>query len=285
MSAAEATSPEFLVIIAEPKVGKTSICIGSPDEELKKKGELKVANTGLKKALLIDMEGGTRFYKGFVVRNVKTLDEIKKICKTNRETKQFDIIVIDSISKYVNALIPNAEIRYKNTVAGKNYKIGVEDLTLVPYGAGTTFIEKEFDHVYETELKASFETVVMIGHTKNTSSSEDATELNIKSIDTVGKIKNLVSRSCDSICFMTRKNKKGYLDFNNESAIAGTRVRHLRNQKFLISEEKNGQIETYWEKVFPELYGKTVEDIIATMPVKEESTESKADKVSANDDI
>jgi hypothetical protein len=284
-SAAKAVSPKFLVIIAEPKIGKTTICMGSPDEELKKEGLLKVDNTGLKKALIIDMEDGTDYYEGHVERGIKTLSEIKRICKENRESREYEIVVIDSIRKYIEALIPTAEIRYKSTVAGKNYKVGTDDLIQVPFGAGTSFLEQEFDHIFETELKASFNKVIMIGHTKNNSSIEDASELSIKSIDTVGKIKNLVSRNCDSICFMTRKKNKAYLDFNNENAIAGSRISYLSNRKILISEKKGEQVETYWERVFPELYGKTVEDIIATMPVKEESTESKSDKKAVEDDI
>lgn len=284
-SAAKVVSPKFLVIIAEPKIGKTTICMGSPDEELKEAGLLKVANTGLKKALIIDMEGGTDYYVGHVERDVKTLDEIKRICKENRETKEYEIVVIDSIRKYIEALIPAAEIRYKNTVAGKNYKVGVEDLIQVPFGAGTKFLEDEFDYVFETELKTSFNKVIMIGHTKNNSSIEDATELTIKSIDTVGKIKNLVTRNCDSICFMTRKKNRGYLDFNSENAIAGSRIGYLSNKKILISEKKGDQVETYWERVFPELYGKTVEEIMANEPVEDTTKETKAAKVVADDDI
>jgi hypothetical protein len=37
--------------------------------------------------------------------------------------------------------------------------------------------------------------------------------------------------------------------------------------------------------IFPELYGKTVEDILATLPIEEKSVESKADKKVVADDI
>lgn len=257
-------SPDFLVIIADPKVGKTPTCMG------------------LKDALLVDMQEGALSYRGYK-KQAKTLADIKAICAENRKDRDYKVIVIDTIKEYIDALIPAAEERYKKTQAGKNFKSGVEDLLQVPYGAGTTFLEKEFDHIMETEIKTAFDKVIFLGHTKTTGSSEDNTELTVKSIDTVGKIRNVVTRQCDAIAIMTRKKNKGYLDFkNDEGAIAGSRFDYLVNQKIMISEKEGNTLNTYWENVFPDMYGKTVEEIMASQVKEEPSTPAKSSKKSAD---
>jgi hypothetical protein len=85
---------------------------------------------------------------------------------------------------------------------------------------------------------------------------------------------------------MSRTKDKAYLNFtNDEGAQAGSRYDHLTNRKILISEKKGREVSTHWDMIFPELYGKTVEDILATLPAEEKSVESKADKKVVADDI
>lgn len=260
-------SPDFIVIMADPKVGKTTVALALQD------------------SLLVDMQKGSLSYDGYKVE-AKTMADIKQICKENRETRDYKVIVIDTLKELLDACMPGAVAKYKKTVAGAKFNGTVEDLLQVPYGAGTTFLEKEFMELLETELRPSFEKIILLGHTKSSSSIEDSTELSVKSIDTVGKIRNVVTRLSDAIAIMSRNKDKAYLNFtNDEGAQAGSRYDHLTNRKILISEKKGREVNTHWDMIFPELYGKTVEDIMATMPVEEKTVESKVDKKVVEDDI
>lgn len=245
-------SPDFIVIMADPKVGKTSIALQLQD------------------SLLVDMQSGALSYDGYKVQ-ATTMAEIKAICKQNRETGDYKVVVFDTLKELLDACMPGAVEKYRKTVAGSKFNGGVEDLLQVPYGAGTTFLEKEFMELLEDELRPSFEKIILLGHTKSSSSIEDNVELNVKSIDTVGKIRNVVTRLSDAIASMSRKGNKAYLNFSNDEGVqAGSRYDHLTNKKILISEKSGRDIQTHWDMVFPELYGKTVEEI---MTVKNEPSE------------
>ena len=251
-------SPDFIVIMADPKVGKTTIALQ------------------LKDALLVDMQRGALSYDGYKVE-ATTMEDLKAICKLNRETGDYKVIVLDTLKELLDACMPGAVLKYKKTVAGSKFNGGVEDLLQVPYGAGTSFLEKEFMEFLDDELRASFDKIILLGHTKSSSSIEDSTELSVKSIDTVGKIKNVVTRLSDAIANLSRKGNKAYLNFSNDEGVqAGSRYDHLTGKKILISEKKGRNVETHWDLVFPELYGKTVEEIL-TVPSEpaDEVVESK----------
>ena len=53
------------------------------------------------------------------------------------------------------------------------------------------------------------------------------------------------------IMYMYRKGNKTFLSFKSTDEVTcGARPEHLRNEEILITEYKDGVIETHWDKIF-----------------------------------
>lgn len=53
------------------------------------------------------------------------------------------------------------------------------------------------------------------------------------------------------IMYMYRKGDKTYISFKtNEEVTCGARPVHLRNEEILVSEMIDGELKTYWDKIY-----------------------------------
>ncbi len=96
--------------------------------------------------------------------------------------------------------------------------------------------------------------LIVLGHTKAGSIVKDGKELSVQDVNLTGKLKLLTTSDMDAIGFLHR-NKEGdqnILSFktNERTAAIGSRCSHLANTEFVISEIKDGELVTYWDKVY-----------------------------------
>ncbi len=93
--------------------------------------------------------------------------------------------------------------------------------------------------------------IILLAHVKDKFLESKGGEL-VQSIDLnlTGKVKGIYSSKVDAIAYLTRKDNKGFLSFeNNGKVIAGGRCEHLTGN-ILISEFKEKKLFTYWDNIF-----------------------------------
>jgi hypothetical protein len=80
----------------------------------------------------------------------------------------------------------------------------------------------------------------------------EAIDLNL-----TGKVKSIYSSRVDAIAHMKRIGNKATLEFESlGSVIAGSRYSYLKGSIVISESNDNGELTTYWERIFPSLINK-----------------------------
>lgn len=243
--------PRNLIMFGLPKVGKTS------------------ALAELEDNLIVDLENGTDYVEGFVVKanNIKEIQSIAKAMsptvkgKPNPEYEEnrFKFITIDTITALEDMCLPLAKKLYMETAMGKNYE--GEDVRTLPNGAGYLYIREAMKKIIGW-FKATGKNIILTGHVKDKNLVEGGTDLNVKSLDLNGKLANILSADSDAICYVYRDTETGALMANfgdMSSVLTGARMPHLAGKTIELAErvydEATGEwkINTHWNRIFPSL--------------------------------
>lgn len=237
-------NPRRLVIFSQPKVGKTELASKLPN------------------SLLIDVEDGSEFLTSSIRINV-IQEAIKRdkhpitILKQIREELSkgdttYDYITIDTATGLENMAKELALILYKKSPVGANF-MG-DDVLLLPRGAGYMWLRHAFDKLYTSFSPYAKKCLVLLAHIRASSVTKDGKDVSARDLDLTGKLKQITCSQSDAIGYMYRDpdSGKNILSFeSSENDLAtGARPPHLRNKQFIISEEVEGEIVTYWNKVF-----------------------------------
>lgn len=227
---ANRVNPKRLIIYSKPKTGKTS------------------AFAGLEGNLIIDLENGADYVEAIKVK-ANNLQELKEIGKAIKEAGYpYEYVTIDTVTALEDMVMPLAINLYKNTPMGKNYT-GDSILTL-PNGAGYLYVRQAFFQVLDF-IDTLAPQIILSGHIKDKQVDDKGEMVLSANIDLTGKIKSLICANADAIGYMFRKGDQTILSFKtNEETTCGARPEHLRNEEIVISEMKNGELVTHWEKVY-----------------------------------
>lgn len=227
--AAVSASPRRLVIYSPPKMGKTSIV------------------AGLESCLLLDLEDGSDHVTAVKVK-ASNYQEVHEICEDHvAKGRPFKYIAVDTTTALEDMCIPLALRLYQQTPMGKNYK---DHILALPNGGGYLYLRNAFTMMLD-KLQKAFDRVILLGHIKDKFIEKAGKEVNAKDIDLTGKLKSIVCSSADAIAYLQREGVKTILSFKtSEEIVCGARPAHLRNKEILIAEEKDGTIETYWDKIY-----------------------------------
>lgn len=227
---ANRVNPKRLIIYSKPKTGKTS------------------AFAGLDGNLIIDLENGADYVEAIKVK-ANNLQELKEIGKAIKEANYpYEYVTIDTVTALEDMVMPLAINLYKQTAMGKNYS-GDSILTL-PNGAGYLYIRQAFFQVLDF-IDTLAPQIILSGHIKDKQVDDKGEMVMSANIDLTGKIKSLICANADAIGYMYRKGDQTILSFKtNEEVTCGARPEHLRNEEIVISEMKDGKLETYWDKVY-----------------------------------
>lgn len=131
---------------------------------------------------------------------------------------------------------------------GKNFT--GDNVTTLPNGAGWLYVRQAFFEIIDF-VDTLAPTIILSGHIKDKQVDDKGEMVMAANIDLTGKIKSLICAQADAIGYMFRKGDQVILSFKtNDEVTCGARPDHLRNQEIVISENKNGEIITHWDKVF-----------------------------------
>lgn len=238
-----------MIIFSYPKIGKTEMCTKLPGSYV-----------------IFDFEGGTEFYDCNVVPFHKktstgeplTLEQqVKKWHALKVEMEEnnpkFDFIVIDTLTS-LYSILGNALAVEKYNVENKKNRPLTWDVDELSYGGGQRLKRMVIQEIIQT-LKQYCGCLIMLAHAADKTLGDLTAQLGIKDIALEGKLKDILALKTDAIGFLHRKEpNKNYLSFITEgSAIIGTRLDHLANKEFLISEwcpETRRIKESHWDKIF-----------------------------------
>jgi hypothetical protein len=238
---ADTKSPTKLLIFSKPKVGKTS------------------ALAQLDNALIIDLEKGSSFVEALKYdiqtmaekNNRSPLQELKELCKAIKEAgKPYKYIVVDTVTKLEDMVLPLALQMYKATPQGKSYD--GQNVLHLPNGAGYQYLRDAlFTVLYE--IYSCADKIILLGHLKSKVLEKNGKEVNSADVDLTGKIKSMISADVDAIGLLYREtSNKNILTFKTtDDVICGARSTHLKNQDITLSEViLNNELKTYWDKIY-----------------------------------
>ena len=271
-------SPSILFIYAEQKIGKTYAC------------------TRLEGAELWDFQNGADAYEDAFIENITSYDDMIRAVETNKVSKQFKIVVIDTLLDMNRMLSKFAVKMYKESLTGKDLESAKKEtwytetekldpnlvLQLIGFNKGE---EARYEALvkFVKYLRTSYEKIVFIAHNKlNNNTLAEKGVMVVKEIDLTNKIKEYVLRYADQICMATRDNDtQVYVDFSQKGGGGdanklGGRFDYLEGKKFVLSEkDATGEIHTFWHRIFPDIYGITAEDV--KKEIQELEEKEKAD--------
>lgn len=232
--------PKNLILFGLPKVGKTTALAELPNN------------------LVIDLENGTDFISGYVVKAESYVD-LYNIAKELKNTEHhYKFVTIDTVTALEEIALPLAKKLYQDTPLGANY-MG-DNVLKLPNGAGHAYLREAIQKIIGW-FQSAVENVILVGHVKDKTITEGGTELVVKNLDLAGKTSNILSAKSDAICYLYRDPDNGNLMANfgdMNSVLTGARMPHLAGKTILLAErvqkeDGDWQIKTYWENIFPSL--------------------------------
>lgn len=235
-------SPENLVIVGHPKLGKTEACSMIPN------------------SLILDLQSGSKFIdapaadvKHIAMENnismmdafYHTVEEIKK--------NPPDYLIVDTLTALEDLGQELGLALYQNTTMGKNYKD--KSILNLPNGGGYHWARLGFEELESMLVGAYKKGTIYIVHPKTASILKEGKDLSARDINLSGKLKTYVCGEADAVGFMYRDkgSNKNIISFKSDERdlATGARPKHLRGQEFIISElMEDGKLKTFWEKIY-----------------------------------
>lgn len=226
--------PKNLIIFGLPKVGKTTALSQLPNN------------------LILDLEDGSDFISGYVIKidKIKTLKQVADELKESEHN--FKFVTIDTVTALEEMAIK---------LACKNANVSdSQELFKLPYGQGYVAHRNAVKEIlgWFDDAKVN---IILTGHVKDRSLTENSIDLNVKALDLGGKLSNILSANSDAICYVYRDIETGNLMANfgdMNSVLTGARMPHLAGKTILLAEkhqQENGDFEiiTHWENIYPSL--------------------------------
>jgi hypothetical protein len=244
---ATSVNPKTLVLFGHTKQGKTT------------------AVTALEDNLIIDLEGGTRYYDCIKIDVPGTSEDINstlwavfkdvikelKDYKTANGKNKYKYITIDTVGVLENVVMPYAIQLHKQAPQHKNFK--GTDLRGVPNGAGWLAIREAFFNVIAM-LNLYCDSLILLAHTKSKTITRRGSELSVTDIDVSGKMSQMLAAQADAIGLIYRRKHETVVSFKSDELIAaGARIEHLREEEIVLYEsDEQMKMTFHWDRIFKE---------------------------------
>lgn len=250
-------NPGVSLIYSIPKAGKTTICSKLPNHLFL---EVDAYGKGADKVTAREIK----------ISNPKKFDEALDVIEQSEDLVA-DYLIVDTITILDEWSEIAGTYHYMQKPQGKKFnRMGgnpngekiihtspqFETVHEMPNGYGYKYSRKIMVDWYQ-RFEALIATgkvkhVILLSHIKDkmietkTGDIVDTIDINL-----TGKVKSIYASKVDTIGYFYRKEGKGYLNFNNEyKTICGGRCNHLNSEILLSEKQENGEIKTFWEKVF-----------------------------------
>lgn len=228
---ATSNSPKKLLIFSKPKAGKTS------------------ALAALDNALILDLENGTDFLDAMKVK-ANSLEDIKKIGEAIKaKGKPYKYIVIDTVTKLEDMVMPLAVKLYQATAMGKGFT--GDNVLSLPNGAGYLYHREAFFKM-TNYIETWADRIIYLGHLKAKYIEKNGKEVSSAEVDLIGKVKSMLCADVDAIGLLYRESEGvNILSFETtDDVICGARPDHLKNKKIVLSEVTKDGLKVNWDKVY-----------------------------------
>lgn len=257
------TSPRDLVIISQPKMGKSAVF-----------GDFTVKYNGL----VFNLEKGGYEYIDARKKDIhpeETTSEIEAffnyigIRNTLLENKgKYDVLLVDGLSDLDKMSELGGTLAYMDTVIGKKFnrkktstgfvKLDPTDsafksvLTLAD-GAGYWHTRKWFLNQIELFREIS-PYRIYAAHVAEKYIKDKKTKEHVigQELFLTGKLKNIFATKVTALGKLIAENEKRYVNFEvlNDSLIAGSRAPFLKGRILLSEKNEDDSITTFWENIF-----------------------------------
>lgn len=239
-------SPKNLIIFSKPKVGKTELLAQLPN------------------CLILDLEDGSDYVDALKIKasSVQDIEDIGK--EIIAQGNPYDYVAIDTMTALEKLCIPYAEVIYSRTPMGKNWfkkdakgkllpqsgKIMYGSIINLPNGAGYMYLREAFAKMISF-IKTWAPRIIEVCHVKDILLDKDGSEFSVMDLNLTGNIKRTTAAQSDAIGYLYRKGNQNILSFKTSGdTTAGARPKHLSNAEIVISEMKDNELVTYWDKVY-----------------------------------
>lgn len=220
------TEPNSLLIIAKPKMGKTTIASMLPN------------------AILLDFESGT----DFIHHDASiTVTQDTNWGEFMLDAKYFKYCIVDTCSS-MEMYFDKVLVRdyNKEHEADENFT-PITSMGAIPFGGGWGPVRNKVIG-FMIWLESMFDSVIYLGHSKDKQINATATKLDLAM---QGKLAALVLAHVDLISYMRIDDNERTLMFNNPGiSIGGGRLSY-KDDELVISSMKDDVVTTYWEKIYP----------------------------------
>jgi len=253
----EITKPKFinprtLLIYSKPKCGKTAI------------------SSGLKNHLILELEVGGAGYIEGRIQEINKASEFIEVLTTIRNSPEqvCEYLIVDTVTKMDEWSEIVGTYYYMDKAQGQKFNRDAR-------GNKLTHVDKRFESVHEigngfgyqhsrnvmlewydmlndliSTKKVKY--LILLAHIKDKlieSKSGDTVEA--IDINLTGKVKSIYASRVDAIGYFYRKEKDGFLSFDNDyKVISGGRCSHLNGEIKISEKQEDGSIKTFWEKIY-----------------------------------
>ena len=226
-------NPKRLILYSKPKVGKTSLL------------------AALENNLILDFENGSEYVDALKIP-ITNLTELREVGQAIIAAgKPYTYISVDTTTALEDMAKTLALKLYKATPMGS--KFAGDNVLSLPNGAGYLYLREAFFNILDF-IDTLAPNIILVGHLKDKQIELKGKEVNASDVDLTGKIKSLICANADAIGYIWREsNGENWISFKSSDQITcGARPEHLKNQEFLLSKLNldNGQLETYWDKIY-----------------------------------
>ncbi len=256
--------PRDLVIVSIPKCGKGTIL-----------GDFTTKNN----ALVLDLEkGGYEYIKArkmstYTDQSTNLYESFQNYIKYRNllldNKGKYDYLIIDGLSDldvlseiggtkaYMRSIIGKNFNREKlpNGGFGEQYEVGDPEwksvLTL-PDGAGYQHTRKWFLDQIEIFRQISPYRIYAAHITDKYIKDNGKEEVVGSEIALTGQLKRIFASKVTALAKLVADGNERYLNFDvlNDSIVAGSRAPQLKGRILISSMNKNGEVETYWDKIY-----------------------------------
>lgn len=243
-------NPRLLVIYSKPKMGKSTFCAALDDN------------------LIIDLDkGGYRALEAMVVP-ASSYTELREIAISLDAKKKelgkvpYRFITLDNSTHLEEYCLYYALLLYRQTQQGKEFgnytdKDGKTvfnkkaDVRQLPRGGGYLYVREAVKRAIEMFMPYC-ETLILIGHVKDSLINKDGKEMSEMSLDLSGRLSDIICGDADAVGFMRREGNQSIISFKTSGDLnKGARPKHLREKEFVVVEElENGELKVNTKEIF-----------------------------------
>ena len=243
-------NPRLLVIYSKPKMGKSTFCAALDDN------------------LIVDLDkGGYRALEAMVVQ-ASSYAELREIAIALDAKKKelgkvpYRFITLDNSTHLEEYCLYYALLLYRQTQQGKDFgnytdKDGKTvfnskaDVRQLPRGGGYLYVREAVKRAIEMFIPYC-ETLILIGHVKDSLINKDGKEMSEMSLDLSGRLSDIICGDADAVGFLRREDNKSILSFKTSGDLnKGARPKHLREKEFVIIEEQeDGKLKVNTKEIF-----------------------------------